>query len=817
MPIPTNIHNKGFLQKLKNYCSNFLQSLEMFQGKLVVMLKHDLKIAFRNMRKYRSQTLISVVGLAVGFTCFALAMLWLRYEMTFDNFHKNAEHMYVVYSPSIGRDGGFSRIHNNQLAPYLKGTFPEVADAITLMLSYQTDIVIMDGIEYRASIISADTTLFRMFDVRILDGTIDFLIPGSGTVAITQKKARRIFGNESPIGKTVLRVRGFEFDEFTISAVVSDIPRRSNFAFDFISPLGGWGQTIIRLYSGIDVRAFEEKLFDHTVMGIGRELSNLTIKPITRMRYTDPGISRDIKFQYIVIFAISGLLVILCSLFNYLTLFLSRFRIRQKELALRVVCGASGVSLFKMLSVEFLLTLLFAVVLGGALTQLVHEPFLALSDIYMDLSAIYRESLVYIGGVILASLLVFWLVLFIFRRRSLNFSIRRSNKKMSRKVSVIIQLVISIGFAFCAIVIMKQIHFLHHTDELGFSFQNRGSVTIHKTSESGEGVLVNFLEQIPGITKVVNADGMDDLVRPRWPVTIWIHSWDEKPVDAEVMTFGLMQISPEFATFYNLDLVAGEMITPVDPNTLVLINQSAVRAFGWYDPVGKRFSDGGFSYTVKGVIRNIYNSTPTIEAIPTMYIRNRGRFLPRITLPDGRLQVSRVALFKYMEGMWESTKQRIEQMIEREFPYYNYVILNSTEEYNKLLRSENVLVRLLAFVSIICILVSIFGFVSLVSLTCEERRKEIAIRKVHGAMIGEILAMFAKEYFLLLFIGATIAFTAGYFIMQRWLEHYVIRTNIPAWIYLLIVSVLALVIVLCVGWQVYKSSIENPADVVKSE
>ena len=123
----------------------------------------------------------------------------------------------------------------------------------------------------------------------------------------------------------------------------------------------------------------------------------------------------------------------------------------------------------------------------------------------------------------------------------------------------------------------------------------------------------------------------------------------------------------------------------------------------------------------------------------------------------------------------------------------------------------------MSFVSAICVLICVFGFVSLVSLTCEERRKEIAIRKINGATVGDILAMFAKEYFLLLIIGAVIAFTTGYFIMQRWLENYVVRTNIPVWIYLSILFVMALVIVLCVGWQVYKSSVENPAEVVKSE
>ena len=167
--------------------------------------------------------------------------------------------------------------------------------------------------------------------------------------------------------------------------------------------------------------------------------------------------------------------------------------------------------------------------------------------------------------------------------------------------------------------------------------------------------------------------------------------------------------------------------------------------------------------------------------------------------------------------MLKSCKGKIEQMMQNEFAGFSYTLNNAEEEYNKYLKSENALLKLLSFVSAICILICLFGFVSLVSLTCEERRKEIAIRKINGATSGDILAMFTKEYSLLLLIGAAIAFTTGYFIMQRWLENYVKQTSIPVWIYLSIVFVLALVIVLCVGWQVYRASVENPAEVVKSE
>ena len=147
----------------------------------------------------------------------------------------------------------------------------------------------------------------------------------------------------------------------------------------------------------------------------------------------------------------------------------------------------------------------------------------------------------------------------------------------------------------------------------------------------------------------------------------------------------------------------------------------------------------------------------------------------------------------------------------------NANILNTEKEYDKYLKSENSLLKLLSFVSVVCILICVFGFVSLVSLTCEERRKEIAIRKINGATTGDILAIFVKEYALLLTIGSAIAFTTGYFIMYQWLEHYVKQTTIPAWIFLSIFCAMALVIVVCVGWQVYRASVENPAEVVKSE
>jgi len=783
------------------------------------MITHYLKIAFRNMRKYKNQTLISVIGLAVGFTCFALSMMWIRYEMTFDSFHRNAKRIYALYSPSVFSSSGYDRNTTYRMSYYLKETFPEIANAAPLTSSSFYVPVYVEDVAFPVLPLRADTSFFRIFDVKILEGSRDFLIPGSNKLAITYEKARQLFGNEHPIGKTV----NLENGEFTICAIVSGIPKRSNYAFDLIQPFSesaasnqtlGWGgvYTVIELLPGTNVKAFEQKLFEHKFSTWeGRQVNRLIIRPITKLRYTDPEIRREVKFQHIVIFAVSGVLVILCSLFNYLTLFVSRFRMRQKELALRVVCGASGSSLLAMLSVEFMLALLSAVVLGCMLTQLLHKPFLTLSEIQMSLPAIYRESLIYFVGIILISLMVFWLILFMFRRRSLNVSIRRSNKNLSRKTSVVVQLIISIGFAFCTIIILKQMYFLHHTDELGFSFKNRGSVVLYETP-GRENVLANQLKQIPEIIEIVDAGSTMDLLSPTVRISYTARTWDDKPVDAEHIDMMQMEVSPEYLAFYDLRIVAGETLNDADPESLVMLNESAVKAFGWHDPVGKHINEN----TVKGVIKNIYNLAPTIEAKPIVY--KKGKNTPMGVGFDGQYFWVRNVLFKYQEGTWKSCKEKIEQMLQKNFAdLYSKRIINNEETYNEFLKSENALIKLLFFVSAICVLICIFGFVSLVSLTCEERRKEISIRKINGATAGDILAIFAKEYFLLLLIGSVIAFTTGYYIMQRWLEHYVVRTSIPVWIYLGIVFVLALVIVLCVGWQVYRASVENPAEVVKSE
>jgi hypothetical protein len=786
------------------------------------MFKHHLKVAFRNLWKYKNQTLISVIGLATGFACFAIAALWLRYEMTFDSFHKNSGRLYFV-SIKYGEMMEDYEVFTTGLLlldSYMKNTFPEVKNATNIV--HRIHDAEFDELTSEVDVILTDSAFLKIFDIRILEGNSDFLIPESKQVAITREKAQQLFGNNSPIGKTV-KVLGHH----TIGAVVSGFEKQSNYPFDILTGYDPYafigGALIVELHPKTNLKSLVQKLYSHKgnveckrysmmsyseagIVGAGdiisdmQDFEKIVLTPITSIRFENPYIYRLVKLQHVIIFAVAGSLLILCTLLNYLMLFAGRFRIRQRELALRIVCGASNRSLFTLLSVEFLMSLAVSLLLGGLIIQAIIPYFIRLSHVEMKLLIIYIESLIYIVSIILISLLVFLLVLAVFRRQALNVSIRGGNKKIFRKVSIVIQLLISINFTFCTVIMLKQMYFLHNTD-LGFDLKHVGSVQMGRQNMDAAS-LEDKLKQIPEITATLKGHSQ---------ITFWTGEgdgfcdWEGCPDDKKNVKITIRHTSPEIADFYKFRLVSGEMLAESDGKEYVLINEFAAQALGLYEPAGKILKFEYEHYIVKGVIKNIYNGSPTDPVKPTMYKRS-AYYHPAYSV-----------MFKYRAGTWKTCRDKITRLIgEKDTEFGDIIIVNEEDQFDEShLQSENILFRILTVVSLICVIVCIFGFVSTVSLTCEERRKEIAIRKINGATVKDILDIFFKEYLTLLAIGALTAFPVGYIIMKRWLENYVLQTEMSAWIYLSILLALIAVIVLCVGGRVYKTSRENPVNAIK--
>ena len=645
----------------------------------------------------------------------------------------------------------------------------------------------------------------EMFEIQILSGNIQEIFRGNDVLAITEKAAKKMFGDTDVIGKTVARWSG---TEFTIVAVIKDFPAPSNFAFDFLEGKRGertekWNVqsdvTFIKLYQNVNIENFANKIANISVPVVRdtpsgsmevEEKYSFEIIPIDSVREKYPFVEPEVQHYHIYLFVLSGILLIICCLFNYLTLFLSRFRIRRREFAIRMVNGSSIASLFSLLFVEFIFVLIISYAIGLLLIKAILFPFQMLSQVEMSLQGIYSETLLYTLGIVLFSVFLFVLTLFFFRRKNMNISIRKKNNHFYRKASIAIQIIISIGFVFCTSIMIWQLWYLHHTD-IGFEYKNIAQISIYPTPEQSE--FESQIRKIPGVTNAVAE--ANPIFPPSIRITSTIRNANEEQVQIEIF-----EVNEALCDLYGFRLIKGDMLKDADIREYSLITETASKVLG-IDSIGEYEN-----IKIKGIIKDIHNSLPTVPPKPIQI---------RISIDD--TWSAKMLVFAYEKGSWQTVKNNIEKWIEEDYQGSHYNITNCQEVYDEYFHSEEALLKILGFISIICIIISLFGFVSIISLSCEEKRKEIAIRKVNGATVKDILFIFLKEYSLILITGAVIAFPIAYYIMRNWLEQYAKQIGIGAWIYVAILFLFASIIILCVGWRVYKTSRENPADVVKSE
>lgn len=766
------------------------------------MLQHYIKLAIRNLLKYKSQSIISIIGLAIGFTCFALATLWIRYEQTYDDFHDGADRIYLIRTSSYTNVSGLSEVTPYPLASHLKETFPEVEDACN-MQAWKT-ILKYKGVEYEPFKMDIDSAAMRMFKLQILSGNRNFLTENNEEIAITKRFAKQLFGTENPLGQEV-EVYG---DKRKICAIVQSWSLHSNLPFDIVGnfSLGEnrsqWGvslcKTFIKLKKGIDSKTFVRKLGEYTYEAPDKIIiKSIVATPITAIRYDRPNQEITVKYEHIRLFALAGGLVILCSLFNYLTLFITRIRMRSREVALRKVNGSSNRELLTLFSIEYLLTLVLAIFFGLIMLELVIPAFKELSEIKSDNFCIYMEAIGYSGIVAVLSFILSLFPIYYSRKKNLNAALKGSSdgKKGNtfQKASIVLQLIISVGFIFCSTVLMKQVHFLSHTD-LGIERANRGTIQLYPYIDGFK----DELAKNPYIAEILTNNLPGLLPRSsRYYQTI--DKWEGRTDSTSNVTLEVIECNEEYLKFYGLQLLKGSL--PADDKS-ILINETAARKMNMNDPIGKAVRER----PITGIIKDFYIAPPTIPVKPMMFVIDNGS------------KISSETLFRYQNCDWPFLEKQIQQLIKKMNPNIaHYRIISMEEEYNKFLKSENALLIMLDFVTLVCVLISLFGVFSLVTLDCEKRRKEIAIRKVNGAVTFNIMQAFIQKYMSLLIIASAVAFPVGYLIMKPWIESYVLQTRIDFWIYPAIWLILAALIILCTGWRIWRAANQNPAEVVKSE
>lgn len=787
------------------------------------MIKHCLKIAIRNLVKYKVQSAVSILGLAVGFVCFSLSLYWIHYEMTYDHFRQNADRIYMVRTNDEYTEGKISTRVPYSLAAYLAQHFPDIAVAAPFHLISER-ISVND--KYQDAVFSsADSAWMNLMDIRIIKGNRNFMLPkDNAEIAITEEAAKKWFRTEDPIGKEVKMLRRTK----KICAIVQAENRHTNFPFDFIGnpELGKtwWYITwsiLIKVKPDTDIEELESKInanlpaeLKQVTLTRKTGIERIILTPLSKLHYAKD--FRDdkeagITFQYIIYFSIAGILIITCALINYLTLFINRMRVRQREMALRMIHGANIRSLVSLLTVEFLLLLACAVTTGFLLIEICFPSFIELTGIDTAKSSLCGEAFLFIGLISLIILTAIIGLLYILYHRSLHLSLRyntgRSTGTQLRRGSIVLQLFVCLSFIGCTVLINQQLDYLRHRD-LGLKIKNRGSFSV--MGDMDYTPLIRKIKELPMITEVMQPD--------YYPIVSQLtaigqfDNWEglDIPIDTPVPV-KLFLGKEDFFRFYDITLLAGEWLDDLSTYEDIIINESLARRMGWspQEAIGKHIIQSYITYTIVGVVKDCHYGAPTLPIPHTGFL---------VGEQMGLMQRSAGILFKYKEGTWNECRKALEHLYQTECSPENILRLNSEEEvYNNYLRSEEMLTRLLSFASLVCILTAMFGIYSLVTLTCEQRRKEIAIRKVNGATVWSILFLFFREYLIMLCIAALFAFPITYVIIKQWILNYVRQVSISPLPFILILIGLALTVIAGISWRVWKAANENPAEVIKNE
>lgn len=793
------------------------------------MITHYFKIAFRNLLKYKTQNVIGILGLAIGFTFFTMSALWIRYELTYDDFHRDAERIHLVATDDEITSGKYRIYTPSALADYLKDTYQEV-EQVAMYQNFPIYVMRNNRME-AIETLSVDSNFVEMMDIKVLEGTSQFMLPhkDNNEIAITHEGAKYLFGTTHVIGKTLVDEQRKR--EYRIGAIVSGWGNHSTMKYHLIKACPSnknWEDTnyatLMKVSERTDIETLKKKMNDNFPKELisnrffpDTGLRNFLVKPLTDIRHDNElAIHREsgITLRYVIYFAIIGVLIIVCALINYLTLFVERCRIRQRELALRKVHGASEGSLLFLLASDFMLTTLLSFSISMAFIELLMPLFFQYTGIISGEIGIYTECMACVAGVALVSLIAAMAVISFFRRKSLQDIIRSSqgsaSERLFRKCNIVLQLFVCIAFIFSTLVMQMQIHHLRRT-EVGFSYEGRAAVSFWMNVDMNE--WMEKIKVLPMVTEVVT---------PKyWPLVSMvasssysINSWEGLETDLQkVLNLQQIVAGREFFDFYDICLLSGEWVNENTKPYHVMTMESTVRKMGWTpeEAIGKHIYHVNREVeplTIIGVVKDCAFSSPSAD-IPDVVFSNT--YL-------NKWNWSRCfILFKYQPGTWDKCRRLIEEMHQAELPDRKLMLFSEEEQFNDFLKAEETLATLLNFASCVCVLIAIFGIYSLITLACEQRRKEIAIRKVNGATISIILRMFLREYLSLLGVAALIAFPIAYTVMKQWVETYNRQTDIGIWPFMMVLFIMALVMMVSIGHRVWKAANENPADVVKSE
>jgi putative ABC transport system permease protein len=797
------------------------------------MLRNYFKVALRSLLKNRAFSIINIAGLALGMTCSLLIVLWVQHEESFDNFHRNGPHIYRIVASPLG---GTYPLAGAPLAADVKAQIPGIKNVARIKTNYGSPIVFQVGDKYfeTSKAWYADPSLLQMFSFPLVSGdAANALIQPNGLL-LTQTTARRFFGTEDVVGKTI---RMSDTAVFSVTGVLKDIPANSHLQFDVLLPMSFNARTDMNIlqhhYDNLDFYTYlqlEEKTdaSPEVLATMGREISAIsdkgdptfsavfTVQPLSRIHLYSKYLLYDIGEQgdisYVRLFSIIAFFILFVACINFMNLATARSARRAREVGIRKTIGARRWQLVRQFLGESLLLTFFALLLGILLVTITLPWFNRLLGISLTLP---WDSARFIAGLtglfVLTSLLAgCYPAFFLSAFRPVNVLkgvFTGSNRnRFFRNGLVVLQFTISVVLIIATAVIYNQMRFIRDRN-LGYNKENLLYIPLKGDLGKRLDALTAFLHDNPRLShySVVSEIPVDVAMG-----TAGVH-WQGKRKNSFPI-FTLMGVDEHFLDLFKMKLTAGRGFSAAfGADTLnYVVNEKALITMGW-DPstaVGKPLEVLGTEGRVIGVVKD-FNFKPVRSAIDPLILRYnpgvgkewlRGQVV--ISTPPTTLQQSIADL----HTIWNKLNPA--------FTFeYGFIDQQLSRSYLTELRMSS----LFDTFALLAILISCLGLTGLAAFTAEQRTKEIGIRRVLGAKVTGIVTLLSSGFIRLVLIATIIAAPVAWYFMHRWLESFAYRISISAW-YFIGAAGLALGIALAtVSGQAVKAAMANPVKSLRSE
>ncbi len=773
------------------------------------MFRNYLVVALRNLLRHKGYSFINIAGLAVGMACFILIVLWVRDELSYDEFHLNAERLYLVTDYEKYADGDeltFS-VNPPDLAPTLISEYPEIVDACRHRIRPGRVIRHEDRFFGEDGLAFADPSFFTMFTFRFIEGEPSRALPSPNSIVITQRMATKYFGDENPMGKT-LQVDGRV--NFNVTGVIENVPRNSHVEFDFVAPFSaakefdmavdGWHSYAYRTYVLLAENANPGEL-SGKISGIIKRHDEEAIVKLSLQPVTDIHLSEDMSSIYL--FSIIAAFILLTACINYMNLATARAGKRGKEVGLRKVVGASRKEIVLQFFGESILVSLVALCFSLLLVEIFLPLFNDLSAKQLSFSLLRNGSVILVLlGTAVATGTISGSYPALFLSALTPASVLKgswrsgSREAVLRRLLVSSQFVLSIALIIGTVVIGRQIHFIRN-QKLGFDKEQVLCVNLKGDTPRKSELLKNELSKTEGVASISAVSGPPTGLH----MSTLVQEWGDGQVQGDILIYRLFA-DYDFARTLGIHMAQGRFLSQKfisDTSRSVVINEAAVRAMGMESPLGKQVLDA----TIVGVVEdfNFSSLRSEIKPLAIHYRPDTFRYL-LVKMKPGDIS--------HLIGSLEATWTKLVPGAPFEYQFLD-------EKIDRLYRTDQRIGKIINSFTVLALFIACLGLFGMASFSAEQRTKEIGIRKVLGATVPQIASLLIKEFGKWVLLANLIAWPLAYFTMNRMLEVYAYRISLDVWIFLAAGAAALILAVATVSYQSIKAALTNPMETLRYE